>query len=146
MDCRISTTVVADPKGHRMELDVAIEKGKIEDLLELGVRTDPPIMTGLVRLKTKFDLPPGEPDVPNRSSAPPNHSPPPTNSEFLLLPVEGRCRHWFRPQWRETPYAVALSDRWSQCENPECQFCRPRQCCREYRHTVRWTTVSPQYP
>jgi AsmA-like C-terminal region len=54
------------PKGHRVELEVAIEKGKIEDLLELAIRTDPPIMTGIVRLKTKFDLPPGEPDVANR--------------------------------------------------------------------------------
>jgi hypothetical protein len=55
-----------DPKGHRVELEIAIEKGKIEDLLELAIRTDPPIMTGIVRLKTKFDLPPGEPDVANR--------------------------------------------------------------------------------
>ncbi len=55
-----------DPKGHRVELDVVIEKGKIEDLLKLAVRTDPPIMTGLVHLKTKFDLPPGEPDFPKR--------------------------------------------------------------------------------
>ena len=55
-----------DPKGHRVNLDVVIEKGRIEDLLKLAVRTDPPIMTGLVRLKTKFDLPPGERDVPNR--------------------------------------------------------------------------------
>ena len=45
-----------DPNGHRVELDVVIEKGKIEDLLKLAVRTDPPIMTGSVRLKTKFDL------------------------------------------------------------------------------------------
>src|ERR1700716_2640455 len=55
-----------DPKGHRVNLDVVIEKGKIEDLLKLAVRTDPPIMTGLVHLKTKFDLPPGEREVPNR--------------------------------------------------------------------------------
>ena len=55
-----------DPKGHRVELEVAIEKGNFEDLLELAIRTDPPIMTGIVRLKTKFDLPPGEPDVANR--------------------------------------------------------------------------------
>jgi AsmA-like C-terminal region len=55
-----------DPNGHRVDLDVVIEKGKIEDLLKLAVRTDPPIMTGLVRLKTKFDLPPGEPDFPKR--------------------------------------------------------------------------------
>jgi AsmA-like C-terminal region len=55
-----------DPRGHHVELDVAIEKGKIEDLLKLAIRTDPPIMTGIVRLKTKFELPPGEPDVANR--------------------------------------------------------------------------------
>jgi hypothetical protein len=55
-----------DPEGHRVELDVRIEKGRIEDLLKLAVRTDPPIMTGLVRLKTKFDLPPGEPDFAKR--------------------------------------------------------------------------------
>jgi hypothetical protein len=35
-------------------------------LLKLAIRTDPPIMTGVVRLKTHFDLPPGEPDVANR--------------------------------------------------------------------------------
>lgn len=55
-----------DPQGHRVQLDVVMDKGKIEDLLKLGIRTDPPIMTGVVRLKTKFDLPSGEPDVANR--------------------------------------------------------------------------------
>ncbi len=55
-----------DPKGHDVQLDVVMEKGRIEDLLKLGIRTDPPIMTGIVRLKTKFNLPPGEPDVANR--------------------------------------------------------------------------------
>jgi AsmA-like protein len=55
-----------DPNGHRVDLDVVIEDGKIEDLLKLAVRTDPPIMTGLVSLKTNFDLPPGEPDFPKR--------------------------------------------------------------------------------
>jgi len=55
-----------DPRGHHVKLDVVIEKGKIEDILRLAVRTDPPIMTGVVRLKTHFDLPPGEPDVANR--------------------------------------------------------------------------------
>jgi hypothetical protein len=55
-----------EPRGHHVELDVTIDKGKIEDLLKLAIRTDPPIMTGIVRLKTKFDLPPGEVDVANR--------------------------------------------------------------------------------
>jgi len=45
---------------------VVVEKGKIEDLLKMAVRTEPPIMTGSVHLKTKLDLPPGEPDVANR--------------------------------------------------------------------------------
>ena len=55
-----------DPAGHEVKLEVAIEKGKIEDLLRLSIRTDPPIMTGVVRLKTKFDLPPGDAEVPYR--------------------------------------------------------------------------------
>jgi hypothetical protein len=55
-----------DPNGHHVELDVVMERGKIDDLLKLAIRTDPPIMTGTVRLKTKLDLPPGEPDVSNR--------------------------------------------------------------------------------
>ena len=61
-----SVVRVADPKGHHVELDVVIEKGKIDDLLKLAVRTDPPVMTGFVHLKTKLDLPPGEPDVSDR--------------------------------------------------------------------------------
>jgi|HubBroStandDraft_5_1064220.scaffolds.fasta_scaffold18423_2 hypothetical protein len=55
-----------DPRGHHVDLEVVIEKGRIEDLLKLAIRTDPPIMTGVVRLKTHFDLPPGEPDVADR--------------------------------------------------------------------------------
>jgi hypothetical protein len=53
-----------DPDGHHVELDVVMERGKIEDLLKMAIRTDPPIMTGLVRLKTKFDLPPERPTSP----------------------------------------------------------------------------------
>ena len=45
--------------GHDIRLDVTITKGRIEDLLQIGVKTDPPVMTGNVQLKTKFYLPPG---------------------------------------------------------------------------------------
>jgi hypothetical protein len=55
-----------NPQGHRVRLDVTIGKGKIDDLLKLAVRTDPPIMAGSVKLKTNFDLVPGEEDVANR--------------------------------------------------------------------------------
>ena len=55
-----------DQPGHHIQLDVKIDRGKIDDLLRLAVRTDPPIMTGAVTLKTKLDLPPGKVDVANR--------------------------------------------------------------------------------
>jgi hypothetical protein len=55
-----------EPKGHRVELNVTIGKGRIEDLLRLGVHTSPPVLVGVVRLKTKFDLPPGAPDIADR--------------------------------------------------------------------------------
>jgi hypothetical protein len=55
-----------NPQGHRVKLDVTMSKGKIDDLLKLAVRTDPPVMTGIVQLNTDLDLPPGDPDVANR--------------------------------------------------------------------------------
>jgi len=61
-----SVVRMKDPKGHRVELDVVIASGKIENLLELAVRTNPPVMKGVVQLNTKFDLPPGEHDVSER--------------------------------------------------------------------------------
>src|SRR5437899_784855 len=57
---------VKDPHGHRIALNVIVPHANIEDLLELGVRTDPPVMTGSAKLKTRFDLPPGEADVSDR--------------------------------------------------------------------------------
>lgn len=54
------------PAGRRVKLDVTIPEGRIEDLLRLGVRTDPPLMTGAVSLKTKFDLPAADADITDR--------------------------------------------------------------------------------
>lgn len=53
-------------KGHLIVLDVDVDHARIDDMLRLGVKTDPPIMTGALRLKTKFKLPPGPQDVPDR--------------------------------------------------------------------------------
>ena len=52
-----------DVKGRRITLDVAIDNGRIEDLLRLAVKADKPMMTGRVQIKTKFLLPAGEADV-----------------------------------------------------------------------------------
>ena len=57
---------VKEPHGHEIDLDVVMDKGAIEDLLKLGVRTDPPIMTGLIRLKTKLNILPDDRDISDR--------------------------------------------------------------------------------
>jgi hypothetical protein len=53
-------------KGHDIELDVVLNHASIEDLLKLGVRTNPPVMMGSIQMKTRLSLPPGEPSVTNR--------------------------------------------------------------------------------
>jgi hypothetical protein len=52
-----------DVKGRHIALDVAIDKGRIEDLLKLAVKGARPIITGRIDLKTKFMLPAGEQSV-----------------------------------------------------------------------------------
>jgi len=52
--------------GHDIELNVVLGHATIEDLLKLGVKTDPPIMTGIVAMNTRLSLPPGPADVANR--------------------------------------------------------------------------------
>jgi len=63
---RGSVLRVKDPNGYRVVLDVVVRPAHIEDLLKLGVRTEPPVMTGSAELKTKFDLSPGEAQVSDR--------------------------------------------------------------------------------
>lgn len=44
--------------GHHVILDVNMAKARIEDVLYLGVNTIPPVITGNLRMRTAFDLPP----------------------------------------------------------------------------------------
>jgi AsmA-like C-terminal region len=55
----------AEP-GRHVYLDVDMDQARIEDLLRLAVRTDPPVMQGQVKLHTKLDLLPGPQDVAHR--------------------------------------------------------------------------------
>ena len=55
-----------NPRGHDIELDVVLGSAHIEDLLKLGVKTDPPIMTGTTAMKTRLSIPPGTQDIANR--------------------------------------------------------------------------------
>ena len=63
---RGSVVRVSTPHGHDVELDVVLDRARIEDLLKLGVHTDPPIMSGEVEMKTRLSLPPGDASVADR--------------------------------------------------------------------------------
>ena len=52
--------------GHDITLDVTVSPARIDDMLKLGVKTKPPVMTGDLVMHTKFHLPPGQGTVLDR--------------------------------------------------------------------------------
>lgn len=61
-----SVTRKRNAKGHDIDLNVHIDHAEIQDLLQLGVHTDPPVMTGPVEMETQLRLQPGDGDVADR--------------------------------------------------------------------------------
>jgi hypothetical protein len=57
--------VYDDPsgKGRIVKLDLSINSGQLEDIMRLAVNTPRAPMSGLIRLTTKFVIPPGKRDV-----------------------------------------------------------------------------------
>ncbi len=53
-------------KGRTIAVTVTIDDGRIEDLLQLAVKSERPVVTGAVALRTEMTLPPGEPEVIDR--------------------------------------------------------------------------------
>jgi hypothetical protein len=53
-------------KGHIIDLDVNVPNGRIQDLLQLGVKTTPVVMTGRLTTKTKLHIRPGNESVSKR--------------------------------------------------------------------------------
>ena len=45
--------------GHDIALEVTMPHGRIEDMLDLGVKTRPPLMSGVLTLRAKLHLPAG---------------------------------------------------------------------------------------
>jgi AsmA-like C-terminal region len=80
--------VRVNPHGHNIVLDVVLGRSRIEDLLKLGVRTDPPIMTGAVEMKTKLNLPPRDADIATRLKLDGNFHIP--DGEFSNEKIQGR--------------------------------------------------------
>ena len=64
--CRGSVVRAAGGHGHDINLDVVVDNARIEDFLNLAVRTRPPVMNGDLHMKTKLYLPPGEVPVPRK--------------------------------------------------------------------------------
>ena len=52
--------------GRVVALDITMDRARLEDVLRLAVKSHRPPMTGALRLKTKFVLPPGDDDVVQR--------------------------------------------------------------------------------
>jgi hypothetical protein len=46
-------------RGHRIELDVDVPHGQVQDFLDLAVKTEPPVMRGIISTKTKLHNPTG---------------------------------------------------------------------------------------
>lgn len=61
----VSGAVMGKPgiDGRNITIDAAISKGRLEDVLRLVVRGQPPPLTGTIDVKTKILLPPGERDI-----------------------------------------------------------------------------------
>jgi hypothetical protein len=60
------SVVRVKPHGHDIELDVVLAQARIQDLLQLGVRTEPPIMSGPVEMNTRLSIPAGSASVIDR--------------------------------------------------------------------------------
>jgi hypothetical protein len=52
-----------DVKGRRISLDVAIDDGRIEDVLKLAVKDTTPLLTGRMHLRSTVLIPAGDDDV-----------------------------------------------------------------------------------
>jgi hypothetical protein len=50
-------------KGHIIDLDVTVQNGRIQDFLQVGVKTTPVVVTGRLGMKTKLHIPPGKESV-----------------------------------------------------------------------------------
>lgn len=50
-------------EGHSIDLDVDVPVGRIQDFLQLAVKTQPVVMTGVLTMKTKLHIRPGKESV-----------------------------------------------------------------------------------
>lgn len=81
-------------KGHDIHLDVDVPAGRIEDFLQLAVKTQPVVMTGVLAMKTKLNIPPGKQSVTQKLSM---------DGDFTL-----RQMHFTNPQMEDRVDMLSL--------------------------------------
>ena len=52
--------------GHVIDMDVDVPAGRVQDFLELSVKTQPPVMTGMIATRAKLHIGPGKESVPQK--------------------------------------------------------------------------------
>lgn len=55
-------------QGHRIDLNVDVPSGQLQDFLALAVKTEPPVMTAQINTKTKLQIRPGKESVTQKLS------------------------------------------------------------------------------
>jgi hypothetical protein len=55
-------------RGHIIDLNVYVPQGRIQDFLDLVVKTQPPVLTGIIGTRTKLHIRPGKERVADRLS------------------------------------------------------------------------------
>jgi len=83
--------VLDGPKGthgRTVTLDIDMQPARIEDVMFMAVPTPKAPMKGALKLRTKFVLPPGEPDVPHRLQLDGRFSI--TDAQFTNYDVQGK--------------------------------------------------------
>ena len=58
-----ASDLVAGAQGHDITLQVNMDRGRIEDILNMSANSESPFMTGNLTLNTSFHLPPGKDSV-----------------------------------------------------------------------------------
>ncbi|MDE1177641.1 MAG: hypothetical protein PW789_13705 [Edaphobacter sp.] len=83
--------------GHNIDLNVDVPNGRIQDFLELAVKTKPVIMTGQLQMKTKLHIRPGKESVTQKLGL---------NGGFKL-----RSIHFTNPEWQDKIDMLSLRAR-----------------------------------
>lgn len=81
-------------KGHIIDLDTDVPRGRIQDFLQLGVKTKPVMMTGQLAMKAKLRIDPGKESISRKMGL---------KGRFTLSGI-----HFTNPQWEDKVDMLSL--------------------------------------